>query len=95
MGNFEQKDGGGVLFPNNRKKSERAPDHTGEVKINGVLYELAGWQKQGKNGDFISLSIKPKGQRSIPLSPQVPMTGGGLRRNDPEDQEIPFLPERR
>ncbi len=80
MANFEQKEGSGILFTNNRKKSERAPDYSGTAKINGVEHELAGWTKSGRNGDFISLSIKPKGQKreNIP-APQVPMTGARSR----------------
>ncbi len=49
----------GVFFTNNRKKTDKHPDMTGKINVNGVDYELSGWKKQGKNGEFISLGIKP------------------------------------
>ena len=56
---FERKDMTFALFPNNRKRSDKAPDYQGSVKIDGVEYELAGWKKEGKNGKFVSGTLKP------------------------------------
>ena len=61
---FELKDGHGSLFKNGYKQKESHPDTKGEVKIDGELYELAGWKKKTKSGDdYLSLTIKPKGER--------------------------------
>jgi len=52
----------GVLFKNERKETEKHPDLSGSININGVDHWLNGWSKVSQNGNkFISLSIgKPK-----------------------------------
>jgi uncharacterized protein (DUF736 family) len=52
----------GVLFKNDRKKTEKHPDLSGTININGVDHWLNAWSKVSQNGKkFISLSIgKPK-----------------------------------
>jgi hypothetical protein len=47
----------GVLFKQREKKSDRSPDYTGEVQIDGVKYRLSGWAKQGRSGTFLSLAV--------------------------------------
>lgn len=54
---YELKDGQGSLFKNNKTK-ETQPDYTGEVKIEGKVYRLSAWIKEGKNGKFMSLSCQ-------------------------------------
>lgn len=77
---FEHRDGSGSLF-RAEKKSEKAPDMRGDLMLNGVLYELAGWKKEGKNGSFLSLSAKPKEERK-----SAPSQGASV------DSDIPFAP---
>ena len=48
----------GVLFVNDRKSSDKAPDYTGNITVNGKKLQLAGWKRQGKNGGKPFLSIK-------------------------------------
>ena len=72
MADFIHKEGTGVFFPQ-QKKTEKSPDYKGELMIAGNLYELAGWNKQGKNGTFISLSAQVKGSYKSPV-PDVPQT---------------------
>jgi uncharacterized protein (DUF736 family) len=52
----------GVLFKNDRKETEKHPDLSGTININGVDHWLNAWSKVSQNGKkFISLSIgKPK-----------------------------------
>mgnify|MGYP003965275903 CR=1 FL=1 len=52
----------GVLFKNNKKETEKYPDLSGTININGVDHWLNGWSKISQAGNkFISLSIgKPK-----------------------------------
>jgi hypothetical protein len=59
---WEPKEGSGSLFKA-EQKSEKAPGYRGEILLGGVLYELAGWIKEGKSGKFFSLSGKPKMER--------------------------------
>jgi hypothetical protein len=62
---------GGVLFTNDRKKSDKAPDYTGNLELSDEVLrdlvaqakegktpkmELVGWKKMGKSGKgFLSL----------------------------------------
>jgi len=58
---MDLKENAGVLFNNNFSKSEKSPDLTGELKINGVIYKIAGWNNSSKNGkSYISLKISEK-----------------------------------
>lgn len=56
----------GVLFKNDKKGNEKAPDYTGTINFGGKEMSLAGWLKESKSGTkFISLSIsepRPKPQ---------------------------------
>ena len=55
---YEQKEGQGAMFPNQYKKSgDNKPDLTGNIKINGEVIKIAGWYKEGKNGQFLSVSV--------------------------------------
>jgi hypothetical protein len=60
---YQQKDGSGALFPNDKQGNEKRPDYRGDVTMGGVQYELAGWVREGKRGKFLSLSAKVKGER--------------------------------
>lgn len=60
---FEQKEGSGALFRNQRKQKESQPDFQGSVKHKGETIKLAGWTRESKSGlKFISLSVD-KNQR--------------------------------
>lgn len=50
----------GALFKNNRKAADTHADYTGTLNINGVDHWISAWVKDGKQGKFFSLSIKPK-----------------------------------
>lgn len=57
-----------TLFFNNEKKSERGPDWSGKLNVDGKDYFIDGWIKPTRNGgEFISGSIKPmEKQRQAP-----------------------------
>ena len=48
----------GILFQEQDKKTDKSPDYTGKLNVEGKEYRLAGWKRQSKNGKpFLSLSI--------------------------------------
>ena len=50
----------GILFFND-KKTDKQPDRRGTLTINGVEYEVAGWNHTTKNSKtFTRLTLKPK-----------------------------------
>lgn len=53
----------GILFNNEEKRSDKSPDLTGNINVDGVEYWLSGWRREGKKGKFLSLKIKPKQQQ--------------------------------
>lgn len=53
----------GTLFRNNRKEKPSHPDHNGSINIDGREYWLSAWVKEGRNGKFFSLSVKPKDEQ--------------------------------
>lgn len=89
--------GSGILFTNDRKKNEKAPDYTGNIeitpefwdliksKMNGgsVKLDLAGWAKKGQRGNFVSLSVRPPFEKSGGMGNQ---SRGSRLPND----DIPF-----
>jgi hypothetical protein len=56
----KQHDNCGILFRNNRKESDRHPDFTGTINVNGTEFWLNAWVKQGQKAKFMSLSVMPK-----------------------------------
>jgi hypothetical protein len=77
----------GVLFENDRKTTDKHPDLTGTINIDGVEKYLSGWWKEGKNGQFLSVSIgKPKEQqapqRAAPPVRTMPQRPGQRRQDE-------------
>lgn len=64
MSTYEHKEGQGSLFQNDKGDNPKRPDIKGTLMWKGELLELAGWQKDGKNGWFYSLNAKPKEEQA-------------------------------
>lgn len=68
---YEHREGSGSLFTNHKKEEGSSqPDYRGDAMVGGVLVEIAGWKKQGNNGTFLSLNIKPKQDRPEQKAPE-------------------------
>lgn len=68
----------GVLFKVREKRSEKAPDYTGKVQVDGEEYRLAGWIRTGKSGaKFLSLKVSVADEDTP-------------RRPASDDEEVPF-----
>lgn len=79
MSDFQQRDGFGQLFRNDRAENERHPSHKGTFLLDGVTYEIAAWVKEGKKGKFFSLKVQPQGdrpQRQEPAQASPPASTG-------------------
>lgn len=76
---YEHREGQGALFRNDKKDSDKHPDYKGTIMLGGVVYEIAGWKKDGTKGTFLSLKgslprekkreeyADPKRDESIPF----------------------------
>ena len=88
----------GVLFHESAKESDKHPDYTGSINVDGKELRLAGWKKTGKSGvPFLSLSVsEPREKKSGYDSFQE--AGAKFKKDEPlEDitdtvdlSEIPF-----
>lgn len=65
-----------ILFINDKKDNDRAPDRSGTLNVGGVEYFMDGWIKHGSKGPFLSGRIKPKKKQAD--TPD--------RRNAPRDE---------
>lgn len=88
----------GALFRNNRKTTDKHPDYTGQINVNGVDFWISAWSKQSAKGPLLSLSVTPKDANGVKdefLSPTPVKDGesesakkiGGF---DDMDDNIPF-----
>jgi len=67
----------GALFKNDRKGSEKHPDYTGKLNVDGTDRYFAAWIKKSKSGNaFMSLSlgdsVEAKKQESDDFSMDIP-----------------------
>lgn len=80
---YEPKPGSFSLFKNDRKEKDSHPDYTGDgLDISGTPVWVSAWIKEGKNGKFMSCSMKPKDQ-----------AGNQGQRNSTQtadDSDLPF-----
>jgi hypothetical protein len=54
----------GVLFKNHDKKTDKHPDYSGSINVEGVEMKLAAWIKEGKKGKFMSLAVTNENKKS-------------------------------
>ena len=70
----------GALFKGD-KKTEKHPDYTGSLDVNGEDFYISAWIKTSKAGKpFMSLSVTPKDEKKAPNPVPTAM----------DDQDIPF-----
>jgi len=89
MANFEQRDNQGILFKNDKRADNaKAPNAKGQAMIDGVMYWVSAWTKDGRKGKFQSLAFERMEQqpgRPVTPEPQYQPTDAPL-----EDDGIPF-----
>jgi hypothetical protein len=55
----------GALFKNDRRTTDKHPEYTGTLNVNGTEYWLSAWVRDGKRGKYFSMAIKPKEERQV------------------------------
>ena len=82
MSNYEQKEGQGSLFKNEKKTNDKQPDYRGSLKWHNQTLNVAGWVKDSKNGKkFLSLKIEAidtTNGGAMPEKPEVNESNDGL-----------------
>jgi hypothetical protein len=62
----------GIMFPNDNKRTDRHPDLRGDGKVVcqhcGSVVELwlSGWRKQGRKGEYLTVSFRAKDAARFP-----------------------------
>jgi hypothetical protein len=75
---YEQKDGQGALFKNDRKQGN-GPDYKGDITVDGTAYWISAWLKESKGGKkYMSLAVTPKDEKRP------------SKKAQDEDSQIPF-----
>jgi len=78
-----QRDNSGVLFKNEKKDNERAPEYKGNITVDGKDYWLSAWIKEGKSGKFMGLAVSPKEEYK-------PKTSERSKTTNFDDSDLPF-----
>lgn len=76
----------GILFKNDKRDNQKAPDLTGKLNVGGVDYRLAAWVKEGARGKFMSLKVSGLEPKS-----DLPPTGPPPELRGPVSvEDLPF-----
>lgn len=90
---FENKPGTGILFVNERKKSDNHPDYKGSFyeKVGDRVIErdLAGWKRIGKDSGKPYLSLKVT-DKFVPKSSHAEASSEKPERQLDPDDPLPF-----
>lgn len=88
----------GIISKNDRKTTDKHPDISGSLNVEGIEYFIDGWQKK-RNSDgasFYSLSVKRKAKVAEQISRQAGFEPQGAKPatyGDLDESEIPFAAE--
>jgi len=77
----------GNMNKNQQKKLDTHPDMRGYVRVQGQIYEIAGWVKESSGKKRLSISLKP--YSAPPLTPPAPVTPKAKYSND-NVEDLPF-----
>lgn len=74
---YEHKLNRGSMFDNDHKTTEKHPDFTGSINVEGTVYWISGWTGMTTNGQKrkLTLSIKRRGK-----GPEERPTQGGRQQ---------------
>ena len=80
---MEKRDNSGVLFANDKKDNDKAPNYKGNMMVDGQEYWLSAWVKEGKNGKFLGLAVSPR-------DAQPPASKPAPKNLEDSSSDIPF-----
>jgi len=70
---MESKDMSGVLFPVEQKKTDKHPNLSGSIVINGEKFYLSAWTNIAKSGKkYISLKANAEQKKQEPQNDDIP-----------------------
>jgi uncharacterized protein (DUF736 family) len=79
-----------VLFKNDKKGNEKAPDYKGKGQVNGKDVELAAWARKSEKGDtFLSITFSEpynKGGGTTFTKSEKP----AYKKSEPQEDGLPF-----
>ena len=78
---MEKMNNSGVLFKNDKKDNERAPEYKGNIMVDGQEYWISAWIKEGKTGKFMGLAVSPRDAQPPASKPVA---------SNLKDDDIPF-----
>jgi hypothetical protein len=66
---FQHKPNSGSLWRNDKKETEKHPDHTGTLNVEGREYWLSAWVNDANGKKYFSLKVKPKDEQQRQAAP--------------------------
>lgn len=60
MTTYTPRELSGTLHRNDKGDNPNRPDYRGDICIEGVVYSLSAWIKEGQRGKFLSIQATPK-----------------------------------
>jgi hypothetical protein len=90
---YEQRDNQGTLFKNDKREKDTHPNATGKAMIDGRMYYVSAWTKQGSKGPFQSLAFKPVDEAQPSRSGRDNTEGRRVSTGEDIEDSIPFGPE--
>jgi len=91
---YELKENTATIFKN-EKKGENHPDYKGQVNVEGKLFDIALWEKEGKKGKYFNGKVSEPYKKSNP-APEAskhyaPAEPPESNFNEPEPEgDLPF-----
>ena len=80
----------GALFRNDKRETERHPEYTGKITIEGVEYYLSAWVNEMRNGQkYFSIKATPKAATAPATTTAPAQPRPGVVVADPID-DLPF-----
>lgn len=94
MTTYTPRELSGSLFKNDKGDNPNRPDYRGDICINGQVYSLSAWIKEGQRGKFMSIKATPKEPTQPAVVTDTPPPAAPRRQTQAE-QDARAIAERR